>query len=350
MVFEKKNFYKTIFPNRDSKKFKDYQVSYKALWGAIIRRLKLKRDAFILITGKTGNGKSTLVGKMNFRFAEHEENFILENGEKMFNPEKHYIIDGDEFAYKMITEQGSSLWYDEAREGSNRQGWYDKVNKAIKQRKNTNRKLFNVYWFCMPVETEFDPKLAAHLTCWIWVKKRTGNKALCEVYIANNQRKGGRGLDIDAIIKREDKWAKENPKRVSVDPTIHPEYCGRIVFAPYTKEEEKRYNELVKLKSATGKYTEEELEKFGLETKKTDEQIAEQIAKEIAEGKIENKIEALKRLREIDLPDKKLIDLCSQYTNLYDLGTFNQAFKKKTNQLSNLAEKLKRKSLNSSND
>lgn len=344
MGFFKHNKIKTVFPNRDAKKFLNYQVSYKTLWNAIIERLKLQKDAFILITGKTGNGKSTIAGKINFRFAELEDNFILGNGEKMFIPEKHYIADGGEFAYKMISEQGSSLWYDEAREGSNRQSWYDKVNKAIKQRKNTNRKLFNVYWFVMPLETEVDPKLAAHLTCWIWVKKRKGNRAVCEVYIANSQRKGGKGLDIDAIIKREEKWLKENPRRNVIDPIIHPEFCGRLIFAPFTKDEDKKYQSLVKMKSATGKYTEEELEKFGLETKKSNEEIAKAVAKDIASGKIENKIEALERLKEIeDLDDKKRVDLVSFYTKLYDLGTFSQAFSKKSNKLANLAEKLKKK-------
>jgi len=334
---------KTVYPNRDAKKFSNFQISYKLFWKAILDRLKLKRDAFILITGKTGNGKSTIVGKLNFRHAEKEPNFILNNGEMMFNPEKHFIIDGDEFAYKMITEQGSSLWYDEARAGSNRQGWYDKVNKAIKQRKNTNRKLFNVYWFCMPLETEFDPKLAAHLTAWIWVKKRTTKGAICEVYVANNQLKGGRGLDIEAIIKREERWLKENPKKNTINPTIHPEYVGRMLFASFTKDEDKKYRELVKLKSATGKLTEEELEKFGIEKTKTDDEVAEDIAKKIAKGTIDNKMDAWEAMKALNVPDKKKIDMVSFYLKLFDLGTFNGVFNTKKNKLSNIAEQLKKK-------
>ena len=345
MVFKYKKGkkYKTIFPNRDANRFKNYQISYTILWKAIIERLKLKRDVFLLITGKTGNGKSTVTGKMNFRFAELEDNFILNNGEKMFIPEKHFIADGDEFAYKMISEQGSSIWYDEARDGSNRQAWYEKVNKAIKQRKNTNRKLFNVYWFCMPLETEFDPKLAAHLTCWIWVKKRTSKGAVCEVYVANNIRKGGKGLDIDDIIKREEKWLRENRHRTMVDPTIHPEYCGRLFFAAFTKAEQKKYDTLVKLKSATGKLSEDELAKFGLEDTKTDEEIAEEIAKDIGNGKITNKLEAFEKLKEIDLPDKKRVDLLNFYLKLFELGTFHQVFTKKNTKLANLAEQLKKR-------
>jgi len=56
----------------------------------------------------------------------------------------------------------------------------------------------------------------------------------------------------------------------------------------------------------------------------------------------------LEKLREIDgLSDSKRISLCSEYTKLYDLGTFNQAFTKKNNKLSNLAERLKKKTINS---
>ena len=343
MAFTKNFRTKTVFPNKDAKKFDDFQVSYKLLWKSIKERLKLRRDVFILITGKTGNGKSTVVGKLNFRHAEKELNFILNNGEMMFIPEKHFITDGDEFAYKMITEQGSSLWYDEARAGSDRQQWYDKVNKAIKQRKNTNRKLFNVYWFCMPLETEFDPKLAAHLTAWIWVKKRTTKGAVCELYVANNTRKGGRGLDIEAIIKREEKWLKENPKKVTINPTIHPEYCGRLMFAAFTKEEEKRYNELVKIKSATGKLTEAELEKWGIESSKTNEEKAEEIAKKIAKSEIADKMDAWDAMKDMDVPDKKKIEMVSFYLKLYDLGTFNKVFDTKKKKLYNIAEQLKKK-------
>ena len=330
--------HRTVFPHRDAKKFYSYRITYKTMWLALLERLKVQKDCFILITGVTGSGKSSLVGKENFRFAEKEPNFILNNDEMMFVPERHFIVDGDEFAYKMITEQGSSLWYDEAREGSNRQGWYDKVNKAIKQRKNTNRKLFNIYWFCMPLETEFDPKLAAHLTMWIWVRRGVG-----EVYVANNQRKGGRGLDIEDMLKREERYLKENPRKTIVPPTIHPQYVGRIFFSKFTKEEEKRYNELVKIKSATGKLTDEEMEKFGLESQKTDEQVVEDVVKLIKKGEIVDKLDAWEKLSDTGLTDEKKVKLLNFYLKLFDMGTFNSVFKQTKNKMNSVAELLKKR-------
>lgn len=342
MMFKNKGFNKkTIFPNRDAKKFYSYQISHKTLWFSSLERLKNKKDVFFLVTGTTGAGKSTIVGKLNFNFAEKEKNFILNNGENMFVPERHFIVDGDEIAFKMITEQGSSLWYDEAREGANRQSWFDKVNKAIKQRKNTNRKLFNIYWFVMPLETEFDPKLASHLTAWIWIRRGVG-----EVYCANNQRKGGKGLNIDEIIKREEKYLRENPHRTRVPPIIHPEYVGRIFFGKFTKKEEKKYNELVRIKSGTGKLTEEELEKFGLQTQKTNEQIIEEVVKKIINEEITNKIEAWEKLRDLDLSDEKKIKLLNFYLKLFDMETFNKVFEKKSKKMVNVIEQLKKNDKN----
>jgi len=324
MFFKNKNFRnKTVFVNRDAKKFYSYKVSYKALWAALICRLGVEKDAMILITGATGSGKSSLVGKINFQLAAYEKNFILNNGENMFIPERHFIVDSDEFAYKMIMEQGSSIWYDEAREGVNRQSWYDKINKAIKQRKNTNRKLFNIYWFCMPLEVEFDPKLASHLTMWIWVRRGVG-----EVYVANNQRKGAGGLNISEIIKREEKYLRENPRKNTAPPIIHPEYVGRIFFAKLTKDENKKYKELVRIKSATGKATDEELEKFGIEKEIDPKETINNVIAQIKKGEIQDKKTLWNSLEVLDLEEDKKLKMLNFYLKLEGWGTFDKMFKK----------------------
>lgn len=366
MVFKKT---RTIYPHRDATKFYSYWTTFHAMWRAYKERLKIEKDDFILITGTIGSGKSTLVGKICFNKATEEINFIkypvladevneqfkqIEEKVKkldkegleykterkildkeradiveknkdsmMFVPEKHFIVDSDEFSVKMITEEGVTLWYDEAREGANRQQWYDKINKSIKQRKNTNRKKFNMYFMVMPLEREMDPNLASHLTAWIWVRRGVG-----EIYVANNERKGGRGLNIDAILKREEKYLSENPGRTIVPPTIHSEFIGRIGFGKFNKREDKMYKDLVEKKSATGKLTDEEKEKFGLEVKKDPKETTIECIEKIKTGEIISKKQLWTELEEIESDDDKKLKMLNFYLSLEGFGTFNKLFDK----------------------
>ena len=93
-------FKKTIFPHRYSKLFYDYWMTYTALWDGMITRLKDEKDVLVLVTGDTGVGKSNLVGNFCFKFGESTDNFVMNDGNKMFIPEEDFIIDPDEFAVK----------------------------------------------------------------------------------------------------------------------------------------------------------------------------------------------------------------------------------------------------------
>src|SRR5690606_30948561 len=247
-----------------SKIFYDYWWTHKAFWKAMLERLKLEKDVMILVTGDTGSGKSHFVGNLCFKQAENEPNFILdeefaknykelyrrylktkkewrketksenpnqdkidelnkkvislraevkkarkENKDKfMFIPQENFIISPEEFAYKMITKEGQVLWGDEFRDGANRRDWYSLINKAILDRKNKNRILFNIYILCMRFEIEIDPKLAGLIQGWVRVRRGVG-----EVYIKRSGIKGGKGLDIKESLDREETWLKENPKK-----------------------------------------------------------------------------------------------------------------------------------------
>jgi len=259
---------KTIFPHRYSKLFYDFWWTQKALWKAFLDRLKIEKDVFVLISGDTGSGKSHLTGTFAFKHAMKEENFVLNDKTKMFIPEENFIIDPEEFAYKMITKEGNFLWLDEARGAANRRNWYSAINKAVTERKNKNRKLFNIYFLCMPFEREFDPALGGHLTLWLWVRR-----GVAEVYCKRSGVKGGTGLNIQSILDREEKYLKENPKKTIVNPTIHPEYVGRIAFNKLTAKLERLYKELVNKKKATGELTDEEKEKFGIEIEKSPKEV-----------------------------------------------------------------------------
>lgn len=317
---------KTIFPHRDSKVFYDFWLTHEALWYALLQRLKIEKDALILITGDTGSGKSHFTGTMCFKHGEKEDNFIMNNGKKMFIPKENFIIDPDEFAYKMICKEGEVLWGDEFRRGSNRRNWYSPINRSIIDRKNQNRKLFNIYWLCVPFEKEFDPSLASHLTLWIWIRRGVG-----EIYCKTSGKKGGSGLNIQKILEREEKYLRENSKKTIVNPTIHPEYIGRIAFSKLSKKNLEKYNELVKSKKATGDLTDKEKKKYGIIENKSPEMIIQEAVEKITKGKITDKKSLWNELLSLKIPDDKKIKSLNFYLKLEGFSTFGKLFDKKKN-------------------
>lgn len=315
---------KTIFPHRYSKLFYDYWWTQTAFWNALLKRLEIEKDAMILVTGDTGSGKSHLSGTFCFKHGEKTENPILKDGSKMFIAEENFIIDPEEFAVKMITKEGQVIWGDEFRRGSNRRSWYSPINKAIVDRKNQNRKLFNIYFLCLPYEREFDPSLAAHLHVWIWVRRGVG-----EVYVKRSGVKGGTGLNIHAILEREQKYLKENPGRNTVNPTIHPEYCGRIAFSKLTAGLERRYKELVKAKKATGDLSDEEKLKYGIEIELKPKDVVRKAIDKIKSGEIKDKRTFWEQFDDLDMTDEKKLRLINFHLKLEGWDTFNKLFDKK---------------------
>jgi hypothetical protein len=313
---------KTILPSRYSLIFKDYWMTKKALVAALMNRIKTEKDCFILISGRTGSGKSNLCGNLNWRCFANIENPIKKDGSKMFNDEQCFITDPDEFAYKMIKMEGQSLWMDEGRGIANRRKWYSKINSAVAERKNQNRKLFNIYWICMPFEKEFDPVLASHLTLWMWVRR-----GVAEIYVARGDIKGSEGLNIPGILEREEKWMKENPTRMIVPPTIHPEFIGRISFPKMPKKYDERYKELVRIKSGVGKVTEEEAKKFGIIVEEKPETTILNAIDKIKSKEINDKIAlwaALEKIKGYD-EDKK-VKLLNFYLKMNNYPTFDKIF------------------------
>ena len=314
---------KTVFPHRYSKLFYDHWWSKAALWQSWLERLKIEKDVMVLITGDTGSGKSHFTGNMCFKFGEREDNFIVNDGSKMFIPEENFIIDPEEFAVKMITKEGQILWGDEFRRGANRRDWYSTINKAILDRKNNNRKLFNIYLLCMPYEAEFDPRLASHLHMWIWIRRGVG-----EIYVKRSGVKGGKGLNIKEILEREEKYFKENPRKTFCPPIVHPEYCGRIAFAKLTAGLKRRYDELVRIKKATGELSDEEKLKYGIEIVKEPKEYVNEAIDKIKSGEFKNKRDVWNYLEAVEETDDKKVKMLNFYLKLEGYPTFTKLFDK----------------------
>jgi len=320
----KKQRTKSVFPHRESKQFKEFKWSFKAFIFALLSRLRIEKDVFVLVTGDTGSGKSHLTGNFCLKYLAKELNFIKNDGSPIFE-KSNFIIDPGKFAVKMITEEGSALWIDEGRDSVNRQKWFSEINQTIASRKNKNRKRFNIYWLCMPYETEIDPKVAKHLTLWLWVRR-----GVVEVYCKSSGKKGGTGLDIQKILEREARWLKENPKANFVLPYIHPEFLGRIFFKPLTEGYRKEYEKLVDENKAVGELSEEEKLEYGIIEKMTPEGIINKSIDDIKSGSMTNKRDLWNHLKEeTELPDDKLQKQLNFYLKLEGYPTFNKLFEKK---------------------
>lgn len=316
---------KTVFPHRYSKIFGRFEITHKLLWLVIMKRQEIEKDNLIIVTGDTGTGKSTLVGNLCFKKGAKEPNTLEDDGSMMFEDEKSFIIDPDEFAIKMISGKGNVLWVDESRDAISSRNWASKINKTIISRKNKNRKLRKVVFLLLPYEKEADKQMLKHATLWIWVKKR----GVCEVYCRRAGVKGGTGLNIPEILAREEKYFKENPQRRTAPPTIHPEFVGYLTFGRFTAGLQRRYDALVDLKKATGEYTDEEKIRLGLEVVREPKDIIMDCIKRIKDGEIQDKKKLWEALEETKLEDEKKIKMLNFYLKLEGWSTFNKLFEVK---------------------
>ncbi len=268
------------------------------------------------------SGKSNLIGNFCLKDFSKIPNFITNEG-MMFDRD-NFIISPAEFAAKMITQKGSVLWIDEGRDAVNRQKWFSEINQTVASRKNRNRKNFNIYFLLLPYEKEVDPKLASHLTMWLWVRR-----GVAEVYCKTSGRKGGTGLNIQKILDREEKYLKENPRSNFVFPTVHPEYIGRIFFNKLTAGYAKEYDKLVEEKKAVGELSEEEKLAFGIVEKLTPERIINNAIDGIKDRTMTNKRELWNHLKkETELDDTKLLKSLNFYLKLEGFDSFGKLFDK----------------------
>lgn len=310
--------HKTIFPDKDSRKFMRHWWTIKELCPPLVSRIVEMKDSTVLVTGKTGCGKSTMVGKACFQYFQFIENPKIP-GEMMWN-DNNYIVDPEKFAARMVKDKGNVLWLDEGIDSLARRNWHSKINNLIVNRKNKNRKNGLVSFILIPYEKEVDKNFIKHINMWIWVYKR----GQAQIFIASNHRKGGESLSVEKIIEREDKWWKENPNANFCPPSIHPEFIGFLRFNAFTSDEDKRYNSLVEKNSSTGKLSEEEEELINEEPQVDRETFIPKILDEVQEGKITSKKELWDKLKELTgFSDTELIRGLNRHLKIRGLTNFN---------------------------
>lgn len=336
---------KTIFEDRIAKKFKKTKVSLKKFCERQVKRIEYQKDSFILVTGPTGSGKSTLVGKFCFSFFETQINIVTGEG-NMYN-DGNFCVDPEVFAKLMVQRRGSVLWLDEAIDAVNRRNWNSKVNQLIISRKNRNRKLFNVYFMILPLATQVDKALSPHINFWIQCPKRKGNHVKARLFVATNDRLASNGLDVAKMIDREEKWFKENPSKAECPPTIHPEFRGYLVFKAFERKDQERYDSLVEQHKTYGDLTEEEEALETLGTQKEIEKNLKKLVKDVFDGKVKTKMELWEQAQKISgYTHAKLERELNRYLSIQGLRTFKridmETFYKEEEETPSIKPKIKK--------
>ena len=317
------NHKKKISHSYSSLAYYDYWITKEALCKALLYRLKDEKDSFILVTGFTGSGKSTLVANLCFNVFSKIKNFINKKMGRMFDKDC-FVTDAKQFAYMMAKYEGKVIWYDEARDGMDKRSWFSEIHKRIVDRKNTNRKLFNTYFICMPFEKEVDKAIASHICLWIWVRRGVG-----EIYCPMVTMKGGSSLSIPKILEREEKWKKENPQATFVPPTIHDEFIGRIAFPKLSQKQRKIYLAWIKEKSATGKIDEKEEKENNKEKVEKPENVVKNLIKKLKKKEITTRDQVMEIMDTIDSPLKQKMEMLDLHLKTYFGKTLNKMFEEK---------------------
>ena len=315
---------KTIFEDKRAKKFKKNSIKIKGFCEMLIKRIDIEKDSLILVTGPTGSGKSTLVGKMCFNHFENlnKPNF---NEEKMYN-DKNFFVDPREFSKQMITQRESVLWLDEAIEAVFNRSWSSEINKLIVINKNKNRKLKNIHFIIIPSARQVDKALSPHVNIWIHCPKRDKKSfVIAKVFTATYRGLSSDGLNIPKMIEREERWLKENPNKSDIPPTIHPEFKGYIKFSKFSKKNQKRYNNLVEEHQAYGKIEIDDSSMSKKEKILKQEKEIIKIINEMDKGLIIKKIDLWKKLKEkTGMTDNKLEKTLNRQLDIHGFTTFKK--------------------------
>lgn len=247
-----------------AKIFKKFEFSHQFFRFLLIDRVRLNKDNLILVTGKRGDGKTTmglkiLLGfhkgkRFNEKVAKFEEYFNeeLNRGENKY---PHYKMDSltpfdmkehMAFTRGAIQDLCRNLVHgfilgDEAITNTARKNSMTKANKILHEVLTINRKNKNTIFFLLPAIEDFDLSMLQYCTMWIHIDDR----GLAAVLFPEPKSLFGRkSWDIDKMKKIYDKFLERNPTITTVPYWLFDNFRGYIRFRQLSKKTEDKYLEI----------------------------------------------------------------------------------------------------------
>ena len=286
----------------------------------LVDRIMIKKDNLVLITGKRGDGKTTLALKIILGFEDMEEmekRYNLEmnkNSEQKqrykLNKFKQFDLENDmAFTRKDLQDLCKNNFHgfilaDEAIVNAARRNSMTKANKILHEVLTINRKNGNTVFFCLPSIEDFDISMLQYVTHWVHIDDR----GIGAVLMPEPKSIFGRKTwDIDRMKKIYDKFKEDNPTMASVPYWLFNNFRGYIQFKALPKKVEEKYLEIANMKK--NKDSEEEEEKKSKKVQRISEEkieILKEISDKLISGKINDTAEYYAYCSKIDFDKRKL--------------------------------------------
>lgn len=223
-------------------------------------------DGNFAVSGDRGNGKSTLINKVFFRF-------------KGFNPWKHQVYNGSDVISLLKSQTYGLCWDDEAINSGYKRNWQNKTQQELIKILTAYRDNYNVYASAIPNFFSLDKDLRDLYFIHLHIIER----GIAVVHMPLQGRLYSQDRwDAKHNAKVEEGWSKRMAKDNSFRPAYHKlsTFRGYLFFKDVTPKQKELYKTIKREKRADAFLTDEE------KAKNKEVSFIDKIYKLLVEGKL----------------------------------------------------------------
>jgi hypothetical protein len=303
-----------------AKAFQRFEFSQDFIRFLLLERIMIEKDNVVLITGKRGDGKTTLALKLILGYRDMERVQRVYNEEKNrnseeikdyplaeFNPfdmEAHMAFRREQLQNLCKTLKRSFILADEAVVNAGRRNAMTRANKMLHEIITINRKNLNTIFFCIPSIEDFDVSILQYITHWIHVDDR----GLGIILLPHGKSIFGRkNWDVDKMKKIYDKFIEDKPTVNSVPYWLFDNFRGFVRFRALGVRTEAKYLDIAHREK--NKDTDEATQgKTIIKKKFTDEQekLMSELTDKLMNGKITDSADYYEYCSKLDFKKEKL--------------------------------------------
>jgi len=196
------------------------------------------------VSGDRGNGKSTLINKILYRFED-------------FNPWKHQVYDRESVISLLKSEKRGKVWDDEAINSGYKRNFQNKGQQELIKILTAYRDNYNTYWSAIPNFFSLDKDLRDLYFIHLHVIER----GIAVVHMPLQGRLYSQDRwDAKYNAKVEESWSKRMQKDPNFKPSYHKlsTFRGYLFFKDMTEIQKKLYKNIKRTKRNESFLTDEE--------------------------------------------------------------------------------------------